>query len=347
MAQVFITGVPNPPPLVDDVDDIVFGDLTASFTTLGGVDTPVPVTWSVSNGGETTYGTVILTPADTSGTNQTDTVTWTYQLDPDKLEGLDPDVTYSDSFTISAVETNEVFLFDPDPVEITIDVTGVCFAAGTQVLTDHGLRPVEALRAGDRVWTQDTGFQPVLWAGGLWYDAAALQADPALWPVRVAAGALGPERPARDLVVSQQHRIYVTGPLLELHLGLEEALVAAKHLCGLPGVEILAPTEPIGYFHLLCAGHQLIEVEGTLAETMFLGDEALHALTPGQLAELATEFASWSVGEAQVAFLEPTCRPVLKGHEARALFGRGERRAQGRTAVTQIQRIVSGAELPD
>ena len=69
------------------------------------------------------------------------------------------------------------------------------------------MRAVEVLRVGDLVLTEDHGPQPLVWVGARSLGPADLAANPALQPVRIAAGALGLGLPARDLVVSPQHRL--------------------------------------------------------------------------------------------------------------------------------------------
>jgi Hint domain len=43
-------------------------------------------------------------------------------------------------------------------------VANHCFVAGTMVMTEHGERPIESVRAGDMVWTRH-GLYPVEWSG--------------------------------------------------------------------------------------------------------------------------------------------------------------------------------------
>ncbi|WP_353143118.1 Hint domain-containing protein, partial [Paracoccus sp. (in: a-proteobacteria)] len=85
----------------------------------------------------------------------------------------------------------------------------MCFIAGTLILTADGEVPIEQIGVGDLVQTRDNGLQPVRWIGSQKLGAAELAAMPKLQPIRVKAGALGPDAPRQDLLVSPQHRVLV------------------------------------------------------------------------------------------------------------------------------------------
>ena len=80
-----------------------------------------------------------------------------------------------------------------------------CFGPGTLIDTPDGPRRVEALRHGDLVSTCDHGPQPVRWIRNSHQSPDRSRKDNR--PVRIKAGALGRGIPARDLIVSPQHRI--------------------------------------------------------------------------------------------------------------------------------------------
>ncbi len=85
-----------------------------------------------------------------------------------------------------------------------------CFAAGTRIATPAGARAVETLRPGDAVLTP-RGPRRLRWAGrrrGDARDASELR------PVRIAADALGPGQPSRDLLLSASHAVLLAGRLV-------------------------------------------------------------------------------------------------------------------------------------
>jgi Ca2+-binding RTX toxin-like protein len=192
-----------------------------------------------------------------------------------------------------------------------------CFTPGTLILTPGGDRPVEDLRPGDLVETRDHGAKPVLWIGDRALSAAEAAANPQLAPVRIAAGALGPDLPERPLIVSPQHRVLVAGPRAELLFGEDEVLVAALHLVGLPGISRLPPG-PVRYLHLLFDRHEIVCSNGLWTESFQPGDRTLAGLGDAQRAELALLFP----GLDALRGYRPA-RRALKAHEARVLLPTG------------------------
>ena len=81
-----------------------------------------------------------------------------------------------------------------------------CFATGTTILTPDGERAIETLRPGDRVVTHDGRSTPAIWV------ARQTVANPrgvelGRKPVRIDAGALGPDLPNRPLTVTADHAL--------------------------------------------------------------------------------------------------------------------------------------------
>ena len=192
-----------------------------------------------------------------------------------------------------------------------------CFTPGTLILTLRGARPVEALKPGDRVLTRDSGYLPLRWVGRRHLGRDLLAADPALRPVLIRAGALGAGLPARDMMVSRQHRMLVRGPRAELLFGEGEVLVRALHLLGLPGIEE-ADVAEVTYLHILFDRHEIVMADGAWTESFQPGDHALGGLDADQRAELLAIFPELATTEGTAAF--EAARPTLRAHEARALL---------------------------
>jgi hypothetical protein len=194
-----------------------------------------------------------------------------------------------------------------------IESVVACFTPGAQVLTDQGELAVEDLKPGDLVLTRDNGYQPIRWTGRRDLSHAELIVEPRFNPVHIARGALGVGLPGRDVMVSPQHRMLVTGPRAELLFGENEVLVAAKHLVGLPGIEQRV-SRGVSYLHILFDQHEIVRADGAWSESFQPGDLTMEALQVGQRAEIEALFPELGQGgQFQSARLTLTAR------EARAL----------------------------
>jgi hypothetical protein len=123
--------------------------------------------------------------------------------------------------------------------------------AGTRIATLRGWQGVETLRPGDGVLTVDAGVQPLAEAR----PARLAAPPPALWPLRVPAGALDCRE---TLILLPDQRL-----LLDLE-GLPDmpdpprALVPAAALQGLRGIRRFCPPPGLGAVTLAFAEPQLI-----------------------------------------------------------------------------------------
>ena len=192
-----------------------------------------------------------------------------------------------------------------------------CFTPGTEILTERGYVAVENLKVGDRVRTRDAGLQRLCWVGGSDLSAADLRARPEFQPVRIRAGAFGPGKPARDLLVSPQHRILVRDWAAELHFGTTEVLVAAQHLINDRTVMRAVQPDGVRYLHIMCDAHHVIWAEGMETETFLPGPQAIGHIPRATLDELLTLFPELQ-DTGRPAF--DTARPVLRAWEARMLM---------------------------
>jgi Ca2+-binding RTX toxin-like protein len=197
-----------------------------------------------------------------------------------------------------------------------------CFTPGSLATTVHGLVAVEDLRVGDRVLTRDMGFQPIVWTGAQMLSEVTLLVEPRFRPVRIAAGALGYGIPARDMVVSPQHRMLFSGARAEVLFGESEVLVPARHLVGRPGITV-EERGPVTYIHFMCASHQIVLVDGCWSESFQPGDQSLAGLADDTRAELLALFPG--LAEDQIPSAYPAARPSLKRHESALLFAGRDR----------------------
>lgn len=140
-----------------------------------------------------------------------------------------------------------------------------CFARGTAVDTASGPCPIEEIEEENLVHTLDNGLQPVRRVLSKKVDGTG-----PLAPVVFRAGVIGN---VRDLFVSPNHRVLLSGWQTQLLAGSDEALAPARDLVN--GKTIFRqPTGEVEYFHLLFDRHEIILTEGAATESY-------HPLLPG------------------------------------------------------------------
>ncbi|MGB5556550.1 MAG: Hint domain-containing protein [Paracoccaceae bacterium] len=204
----------------------------------------------------------------------------------------------------------------------------VCFAEGTLILTPEGERPVESLRPGDLIITHDRGAQPVRWTRK---DMRALEdvADDGK-PVQIKADSLGAGVPARDLIVSPQHRIFVGG-LGQLDQPFAaEAFAPAKSLTAVPGIRHMKGKKKITWIHFACDRHELVFANGCWSESLLLGAMAVDGMHAAQREALTDIFG-----------VAPTPGAALNGPPARDCLTVGAARRQLAKHVKEKGRFVA------
>ncbi|WP_323772393.1 Hint domain-containing protein [Antarctobacter sp.] len=165
-----------------------------------------------------------------------------------------------------------------------------CFAKGTMIETRDGPRAVETLCAGDLVMTLDHGPQEILWTHSS--DQPLEHADIQSKPVLISAGALGPDRPTHDLIVSPQHRMLVGGQG-QIKAAFEiEYLAPAKALVDLQGIRFMNGKRAITWVHFACARHEVVFANGCASESLLLGPMALQPLTRSEQAKVVQTFSA-------------------------------------------------------
>ncbi len=131
-----------------------------------------------------------------------------------------------------------------------------CFLAGTSIATPEGEIAVEDIVPGTLVLTRSGAARPVRWLGRS--TVSTRFADPLrALPIRIRAGALAAHTPARDLLISPDHALFLDGMLVQA-----AALVN--------GCDITRETdvpETFTYYHVETASHELILAENTWTES--------------------------------------------------------------------------------
>ncbi|MCA0920916.1 Hint domain-containing protein [Pseudooceanicola nanhaiensis] len=141
-----------------------------------------------------------------------------------------------------------------------------CFAAGTRIATTRGPIPAEALRPGMVLELADGGEVRVEM---ILTSRTALSGRNEDAPIRIHAGAMGPDLPIRDLVLSPQHRVRLPGG---------GALAPARALTVLPRVGPMRGWLSVTYVHIITRTHAVILAEGLPCETFWPGDTVMAQL---------------------------------------------------------------------
>ena len=237
-----------------------------------------------------------------------------------RINGVNVGFAYTDG---NAPTNGEVFNADDtrdgDPLDSLDQTTGsdepytnvLCFEAGTPIEAEFGPVPVEALSVGDRVRTLDHGLQAVRWQRHVTHRWPAVPAKTK--PVLIRAGALGQGLPARDLVVSAQHRI-----LMPDAGRAEGVLCPAIGLTRLTGVRQMKGRRRAELVHLLFDRHEVIFAAGAPTESFFPGRMAIRGLPPEQRAEVRAVLGAGPDGAPRMtparAFLDAgTARQRFRG----------------------------------
>jgi hypothetical protein len=217
---------------------------------------------------------------------------------------------------LAYVENNALLTFDLNDTDEDGTALIPCFTAGTLIATGRGEVKVEDLKVGDLVLTVDRGLQAIRWVGSKTLSPKDLARSPNLAPIRIEAGALGPDLPHATLTVSPQHRCLVRSKIAERMAGEAEVLVAAKHLLGTPGVSVVPADQPVTYIHLLFDRHELVWSNGAVTESLYLGEQAISSVDAEARDEILTLFPKLA------ELRPPAARPFLRGRLARKLVER-------------------------
>ena len=142
--------------------------------------------------------------------------------------------------------------------EVTDSGFVVCFAAGTAIRTIRGDVAVEALAVGDVALTSSGECRPIRWLGRRTIDCRRARVRDSILPVCIAAHAFGPDRPARDLLVSPGHAIC-------LDVG-GEVLIPASALVNGSAVQQIE-VDTVTYWHVELDSHDIILAENLPAES--------------------------------------------------------------------------------
>ncbi|MBT3140765.1 hypothetical protein DS909_15865 [Phaeobacter gallaeciensis] len=238
-------------------------------------------------------------------------------------EAANPGGTLTVELDAGNPENGIVRFFDADGDETgtsefrEIEAIIPCFTPGTLIATPKGERRVEDLQVGDRVITRDNGIQDIKWIGTRQLDTKELAHAAHLNPILIREGALGNGLPERDMMVSPNHRVLVANDKTALYFEDREVLVAAKHLTGLEGVDVVEVSN-VTYVHFMFDQHEVVLSDGAWTESFQPGDQTLAGMGNAQRTEIFELFPELKTREGLDAYA--AARRSLKKHEARLLM---------------------------
>ncbi len=130
-----------------------------------------------------------------------------------------------------------------------------CFASGTRIAVPGGSRAVEELVAGDAVTLASGAVETLVWTGRRSIDLRRHARPAQAQPILIEAGAIADGMPARDLLVSPDHAIFLDGHL-----------IPAKVLVNGHTIRQLSLGR-VTYHHIELATHGVVLAEGLPAES--------------------------------------------------------------------------------
>jgi hypothetical protein len=199
---------------------------------------------------------------------------------------------------------------------VTAQVEVTCFMPGTRIRTPSGEVVVEVLKVGDLVLADDGRALPVRWIGR--QTVSTIFGDKMrVLPIRIKAGALKENVPARDLRVSPDHAVLIDGVLAQAGALVNETSIVR---------EANAPSI-LTYFHVELDDHSIIFAENTPVETFVDNAERLR-------------FDNWAEHEA----LYPAGKPIAELPYPRAK-GRRQIPARIRDMLAERARINGAAAV--
>ncbi len=159
------------------------------------------------------------------------------------------------SFALSVAAAQPAVQFMSDNHGGTLITLGgdmPCFARGTRLLTPNGYKPVENFSPNDPIITLEGAKRPVRWIGRRTLDLSNHQTA---LPVQFAIGSIAPGIPARPVILSPLHAVFLDG-----------VLVPACHLVNGATITV-QKTAAVTYFHIELDRHDILLAEGMAAES--------------------------------------------------------------------------------
>ena len=175
---------------------------------------------------------------------------------------------------------------------VTSNVFVACYASGTRIATPAGMVAIEALRVGSPVLSAFGGRVEVVWMGWQVVNCRTHPRPAQVWPVRVRAHALGARLPARDLLLSPDHAIFVEDVLIPVRCLIDEVNIVQEAV------------DTVTYYHVELPVHDVLLAEGLPAESY---------LDVGNWGAFANGVGGDLDGDAGTIWAAQACAPQITG----------------------------------
>lgn len=192
---------------------------------------------------------------------------------------LEPDGTIGDASRVA-------------PATAAFEDAFAAFGRGTLIATTQGPVAVEDLLPGTMVETVADGPQPLLWSGSmmLFPDPSHGAGGEAARLTRFSSDALGPDRPAPDLMLGPRARLLYRHARCRDLLGSTEAFAPARAFTDGVSVVEVVPVSAVKVYHLAFGAQHAILANGIEVETYHPGPQPEATMSADMLAMFLTLF---------------------------------------------------------
>jgi len=210
-----------------------------------------------------------------------------------------------------------------------------CLVTGSRIRTAHSEIAVEDLFAGDEIVTLRDGvetIEPVTWIGQRHLDLAAQAHPESLVPVRVRAHAIADGQPHRDLLLSQDHCLFLDGKC-----------VPARLLVNGGSISFERDAREVTYFHVELAKHGIMFAEGLPSESYLnTGNRGWFSNAD----EPTTLHPSFTENKDAGAWLTDACAPLATaGEEVKPIWSRLATRSEDLGYAPSVVKTTPDAEV--
>jgi hypothetical protein len=144
----------------------------------------------------------------------------------------------------------------------------------------------------------------IVWVGSRAVDCARHPRPETVWPVRIAAGAFGEGGPARDLLVSPDHAVFVNGVLVPVKL-----LINGSNI-------VPMKRDRVDYYHVELFEHAVIFAEGLTVESYLDTGDRANFESDGAVCRLFADFSSRLAPETAMVWETLGAAPLVTTGEA-------------------------------